>query len=250
MTTERLVSEILDIAETLLISGAEVSRVEDTVMRLGNAYGFARTEVFSITSCIILTIYTQEGECVSQSRRVRRYAIDMDRLEQANALSRMLCAETPSPDRIPALLAPLQKPARYNEAVLSAAYFVAAASFAVFFGGGVSDALAAGLTGLAIRWLLRLGDRLAMNPLIATFFCAFSGSGIIMLLTALTIGKTVDTIMMGCVMLLIPGLAFTSSLRDMISGDTVTGLMGFCDAVIKAVILAIGFNLIRLPFGV
>lgn len=42
----RRLSMIMEMGEILLISGAEVSRVEDTITRLCRAYGFARADVF------------------------------------------------------------------------------------------------------------------------------------------------------------------------------------------------------------
>ena len=36
---DQIVHELLDIGETLLTSGAEINRVEDTMTRLGQAYG-------------------------------------------------------------------------------------------------------------------------------------------------------------------------------------------------------------------
>ena len=52
---------ILDIGEALLTNGAEVMRVEDTISRLCCAYGFARTDVFTITSSIVITAVSREG---------------------------------------------------------------------------------------------------------------------------------------------------------------------------------------------
>ena len=51
---------------------------------------------------------------------------------------------------------------------------------------------------------------------------------------------TMDSIIMGNIMLLIPGLALTTSIRDVITGDTVAGLMGICDALLKAFAIAVG----------
>ena len=40
-------------------------------------------------------------------------------------------------------------------------------------------------------------------------------------------------------MLLIPGIALTTSLRDMINGDTISGLLGLSEAVLKALEMCI-----------
>ena len=57
----------MSVGEQLLISGAEVSRVEDTIRRIGLAYGAERVDVFSITSSILATLYYGTDQFVSQS---------------------------------------------------------------------------------------------------------------------------------------------------------------------------------------
>ena len=47
-----LVSRALDIGERMLLSGGEVSRVEDTISRILKSYGAQRVEVFTILSFI------------------------------------------------------------------------------------------------------------------------------------------------------------------------------------------------------
>ena len=65
-----LLSSLLDMAEAMLMVGAEVSRVEDTVTRMGFAYGARHMNVFVITSCIMITMGMPEGEDLTQTRRV------------------------------------------------------------------------------------------------------------------------------------------------------------------------------------
>ena len=59
---DQIVHELLDIGETLLTSGAEINRVEDTMTRLGRAYGAERVDIFVITSDIVLTVRFLSGE--------------------------------------------------------------------------------------------------------------------------------------------------------------------------------------------
>ena len=65
-----LLSDLLNMAEAMLVSGSEVSRVEDTVTRMGLAYGAAEIHAFVITSCIIITMVTTEGKEMTQTRRI------------------------------------------------------------------------------------------------------------------------------------------------------------------------------------
>lgn len=250
MTTAQFVSQVLDIGEMLLVSGAEVNRVEDTIRRIGRAYGYIKMDVFTITSSIVVTVRSEDGEIVTQTRRISGYRTDMERVERANALSRELCEKQPDMDAIPAMVQELKQPNRYNEVITTIAYVIAAGVFAIFFGGDLSDCITAFIPAFLMRRLMCLGDRLQLNPLINTFVCAMAGSITIVLLTRLGMGHSIDSIMIGCVMLMIPGLGLTSSLRDMITGDTMSGLLGLCEAVIKAVVLAVGFALVLIPLGV
>ena len=45
----------------------------------------------------------------------------------------------------------------------------------------------------------------------------------------------------GDIMLLIPGVAMTNATRDMLSGDTISGVMRFVESLLWAVALALGF---------
>ena len=71
----------------------------------------------------------------------------------------------------------------------------------------------------------------------------------VVLLVRLGIGNTPEKITIGNIMLLIPGIAFTTSLRDIINGDTISGLVGISEAVIKAVAIAIGFAAVLAQMG-
>ena len=82
----RRLSMIMEMGEILLISGAEVSRVEDTITRLCRAYGFARADVFTITSSIVVTASAPGGEAYTQTRRIR------ERVLSSNAKSRKSAA--------------------------------------------------------------------------------------------------------------------------------------------------------------
>ena len=91
---DQIVHELLDIGETLLTSGAEINRVEDTMTRLGQAYGAQKVDIFVITSDIVLTILFQDGVELTQTRRICRSAtVDFQKLEALNALSRSCCQE-------------------------------------------------------------------------------------------------------------------------------------------------------------
>ena len=96
-----ILHELLNLAEIMLTNGAEVSRVEETLNRMGHAYGATQMNVFAITSSIVVTMVFEEGEEYTQTRRITTpVGTDFFKLEQAHALSRRCCC---SPLSLPGL---------------------------------------------------------------------------------------------------------------------------------------------------
>lgn len=59
-----------------------------------------------------------------------------------------------------------------------------------------------------------------------------------------------DKIIIGNIMLLIPGLAFCNGLRDLIVGDTISGGLSLCNALLCALAIALGFVVIWMPMRI
>ena len=82
---------------------------------------------------------------------------------------------------------------------------------------------------------------LRLNTIIQNMFCSAVTAISVLLLVRAGIGVQPDKIMIGDIMLVIPGLQLTNSLRDMINGDMISGLLNMSEALLKAVAVAIGF---------
>ena len=96
MDYTKLLQAILDIAEEMLVCGAEVSRVEDSIERMCTAYGCTRVNAFIITSNIQVTMEDPDENIVTQIRRIVRNNVNFDKLDYLNDLSRWICREKPS----------------------------------------------------------------------------------------------------------------------------------------------------------
>ena len=156
MDYSKLLQAILDIAEEMLICGAEVERVEDSIERMCGAYG-------CITSNIQVTFEYPNGNIITQIRRIVRNDVNFDRLDYLNDLSRYICSNKP----------PLQKLMEKYEEVMNRKQLpiwvtylgavLASSGFAVFFGGNIADGFYAGALGIIITAVQRtFGDGIYM----------------------------------------------------------------------------------------
>lgn len=246
---EALLTCILDMGEMLLTSGAEVRRVEDTVNRLCKVYDFVRVDVFTITSSIVLTVRTPGGRILTQTRRILARDTDLGRVEKVNALSRKLCAQPASLAEFQREVSQIRRSGTYSIRTQRIMYIIISAAFCLFFGGNLLDALAAGISGLVLFQALQLTKPLHLNGTLQCILASFITGIAIVALYWLGLGSHPDRISMGNIMLLIPGIAFTTALRDIINGDTLAGLIGLCEAVLRALAVAIGFAALLMLTG-
>lgn len=246
--SRRITGCILDIGEQILMSGGEAGRVEDTIARMGAAYGFRKTDVFTITSSIIVTVEDSFGNYFTQTRRVRQTATDMERVRLCNELSRRIC-RSPLPEKeLRAEIEKLSEIRGYPLLMRYLGYGLIASCMAVFFGGDLMDFAAAALMGPVVLFIFEIGKKAEIQNFMVYFLDAFIVGLLIYLLLLCGIGHHYDKIAMGNIMLLISGVALTTAVRDMINGDTITGLLGLMNALLQAASIALGFVAALLVF--
>jgi len=235
---------VLDVGQAMLQYGGEISRVEDSIRRMCLAMGAERADVLTITSSIVVTIYAERFGAVTQTRRVSGQQYDLDRLERLNDLSRRVCQQHLGVEELRRGMEEIHRTPTFSFGLLLLSYAVISASFSLFFGGSWRDAVASGCIGLALKWLDRLIRRTEANDFLSALICSCLGGALAALSVRVGLGQSADMISIGNIMLLIPGIALTNSLRDMFSGNTISGLLRFSEAVIKALVIAFGFALV------
>ncbi len=239
----------LDIGERMVICGAEIWRVEDSIRRICAAGGAERVDVFSITSSIIATVWMPGEDPLTQSRRILKKTTDLHQLDMLNDLSRRVCAEKPEWDSVKAELKAIDGEKRYPLWTEYAVFALVSATFSYLFGGHWQDCAAAGVIGLALRWLDLRMQKTGLNALVGNLLCSACCGVLAIFAVRLHLALSVDKIMIGNIMPLIPGVALTNALRDLFAGDLVSGLLRLIDALLLAASIALGFALAWAALG-
>ena len=117
---------------------------------------------------------------------------------------------------------------------------LAAGAFAVFFGGTIWDGLAAAVFGLGICLLQRWLDRTELNPAAMNLLISLLVGLGVGAAAKLIPGLHMDMILIGDIMLLIPGLAMTNAIRNILLGDTISGVVRLAESLLWAMALAGG----------
>lgn len=229
-----------DVAHRLAMSGAETFRVEDSVVLIMQAYG-VEAEAFAIPNCLTVSMETPDGVPMTRMKRIGYHGNDLDCVERYSNLSRRICREKPDPKVAFQWLKEADRAKRqFSLPILLAGNFLGACGYSVFFGGSFWDSLFAGICGIAVGLVNLLMDRLKANAFFRTIIASFIMAVLAYGLSVVGVVQNADTVIIGTLMILVPGLLFTNALRDIIYGDTNSGLNRIVMVFMIAVAIALG----------
>ena len=249
MDFDRVLQGILDIGEEMVVCGAEVNRVEDSIYRMCESYGADRINVFIITSNIQVTMEAPDGRILTHIRRIVRYDANFDRLDYLNDLSRYVCANLPEPDAMRQKFDEVMNRPKQHIALKFIGAILVSGGFTVFFGGSWLDCIAASIDGVvSVLMELFLASR-EKNQIVYNFVVSVVAGITALLLVQIGLGDHSDKIMIGGIMLLIPGIAMTNAIRDMLIGDIASGLLRLVNSILVAAAIACGFAFTIIVLG-
>ncbi len=229
-----------DLGYRLAMCGAETFRVEESINLIMQTYGI-QAEAFAIPNNLTVSIETPEGKPMTRMRRIGLHGNDLDSVERYTNLSRRICTEKPDISTAAKWLKQTDVSlVHYNNFLHLSGDFMGAAGFSVFFGGNLIDAVFAGICGLVVGAVSMVMDRLKTNQFFRTIIASFLMALLAYILAACGIVNNADTVIIGTLMILVPGLLFTNAMRDIIYGDTNSGVNRIVQVFLIAVAIALG----------
>ena len=247
-TANKILCVALDVGEGMLKTGGEIHRVEDTVDRICKAYDAEHVEIFAIPTLILAAIRLKNGEYSSQMRRIDSTENDLYRLERYNSISRQICQEKPSLAEVDRMIYDAKHFRVYPKWLRALAAAFAAGAFAVFFGGDLWDGAVSAVIG-ALMFMIDLVPFHQINRLAKTVLQSFIGGFLTCLAVRIGLGHDMSAIMIGTIMVLIPGVAFGAAFRDLLCGDFLAGSLKTVQCILSALMIAAGYLIAMLLLG-
>lgn len=240
---------IMDISKLMLEAGAEIYRVEESIGYMCRGYGADDAQIYATTSNIIVTL-DMGREPQTRTCRIGRISTDINRVEQLNALSRYIFENAPDGQYINDQIELILSSKTYRNDVVILFYGVIAAVFCLFFGSrSVAEVAVSFFIGICVGALSLFLDGRISNRLFLRFTCSFCSSFLAHVFLSLSIVGRIDYIVIGNIMALIPGIGLTNSLRDLFTGDNISGILRFIEAILLALSIALGYVAASLIFG-
>lgn len=237
MTENKIISLANLTGKMLLQSGAETSRVENCIQQICRRFGLQAQCFVSIT-CIITSAKNKDGNSICSVERVTSISNNLNRIDQIHDI--LLHLDDYDEKSLEKRVFKIRNMQVHSFRSLLISYFFAAFFFSLLFKGSFRDASVSGLGGIIIFYASRFAKKLRVNPF---FFNTFGG--IFCTLFSFFWYKigllhTMSYATIGTIMLLVPGLALTNAIRDLVAGDLLSGMSRACEALLIGTALATG----------
>ncbi len=249
--------EVLDLAlmagHILLENGAEIYRVEETIDRICEYYGVNSENAFVLSNGIFLTAGNARESFFAKVQHIPVSGTHLNKVAAVNQLSREIVEGKHTIQDAYRILEEIRTMPGKKRWMQTLASGVGSAAFCIFFGGTFGDSLAAFAAGiclylyvlwLSVPHLSKIVGNIGGGALVTVVCC---------LLYLMGVGENLNFMMIGTIMPLVPGVAFTNSIRDVADGDYISGSVRMLDALLVffciAIGVGIGFSFISLVPG-
>ena len=237
--------------EIMMKNGAEIYRVEDTITRICKACGISDIEVFATPTGIFVSLDKggEEDDTQTYIKRIRGSDTDLNKISLINHFSREFTTTDLSVEEGMKILKDIDNQEPYPLPVRVLGASMISSFFCLIFGGSPVDFCVALLAGSICYLLSTLLKRYDINFFIRGFCCCAAAAFIAMTAATSIPMTSYEPIIIGSIMIFVPGVAITNSIRDFLSGDMLSGVARMTEALLTAVSLAAGAGVILKVWG-
>ena len=238
--SQKILKLAVSIVEILLKSGGEIYRVQDTVERVMEAYGLGDYHVFVVSNGIFATVHEEYQDRGSIVRYVPLGSTDLGKIQELNQLSREICAHTCTVEEAYRRLEQCKSRTGVSRWKLVLIGAMACAAFCHIYGGGWMEILVAFFLGILLELFLQITSGGKTSKFIINIIGSAMVTAVSFGLAALGLPFMQDLAVIGTIILLVPGVALTTSIRELFNGDYLSGCIHLMDALMSAVCIAVG----------
>lgn len=274
--SRRALELVTRIGEVLLKNGGEIFRVQQTMQLVAKAYGIPGFQVYVLANGLFVSMQ-EEGRTItrpvesgdaagqehlfgqehlasqahlaSQVRYVPLSSVHLGRVAAVNNLSREIVAQKYTVEEASRKIEQIDKLPFTSNAVQTLMSGLGAGAFCILFGGSMLDSAAAFLSGLVL-WIFVLfltargANKIMVNILASALVTAMG----VLFFHLFSFGDSMDMIVIGSIVPLLPGVPLTNSICDYLNGDYLSGTIRMIDAVLVACCIALGVGIVLRVF--
>lgn len=229
--------------ELLLKSGAEIYRVEETINMICKAYG-ATSNSFALPSGIFFSVTDNASETVTLILRVKKREVNFSKIAMVNDFSRKVLQNRVSLAEALQTLSKIENTKSYPFMIRLLASGIVATVFCIMFGGKLFESGVSFIAGILIFLTVKGISKISRYQFLE-YFCAGLVAGLVCLFASFIFKEVnIYSIIIGSVMMQLPGVSITNGIRDALHGDIVSSVARLLESALWVTAIGVGVALV------
>ena len=248
MDSEHLLLETCLLAGKIMMeSGSEVYRVEDTMSRIAHSHGRTDSVSYVTATGIFMSLKNSHH---TQIENVGERSNNLEKVVAVNQLSRDFATKAITLSELCASLKKVnQKVPHFPLWLQVICAGITSSTLMYIFNGTWMDFVATFLIG-CLGFILKTLAHDWLKVAFLDYFIAAFGIGFFAILAVhWNLAFSVDNIIIGSVMPLVPGVAITNSFRDILASHLISGIVRGTEAIIIAIAIGVGIATSLIALG-
>ncbi|MCI6151679.1 threonine/serine ThrE exporter family protein [Fusobacterium perfoetens] len=226
-----------DLGELLLENGSEVYRVENSISSLIKYFGFS-SQCFATLTCIIITLENSNKEIISLVRRVKKREVNLNKVYKVSTLIKNL--DKYEINTLENNLRIIKLENSYSFFINSFGNCIGASFFSILFLGDFYNFISSFFSGFLISIFLKLSNKINLGIFFTNLLGSFIVTSISYFFYHIYFISNPSITIISTLMLLVPGVSFINSMRDIFAGDLVTGVSRLMEVLMIGSSIAVG----------
>lgn len=245
INVKKVVDLALEAGRILLKNGAEIFRVDETIVRICNRFHVQYVDTFILSHAIFVSAENGMEEAYTKVKQVPLSSSHLGIVAEVNELSREIAEGLLSIEEASARLRRIDRMPDNKEYFQVFAAGVGSGSFGYLLGASALESLTAFFIGCLLYIWVLTAKKHQMSKMIVNIVGGMIITALALLACHLPIPGPVkfDGMIIGSIMPLVPGLAFVNAIRDIADSDFLSGTVRMIDALLVFVYIAVGVGI-------
>jgi uncharacterized membrane protein YjjP (DUF1212 family) len=230
--------------EIMMKNGAEIQRVEETIVRICKACRIDFVESFVTPTGIFLSLDSgsDDNDMHTFLKRIHGTGIDLKKIAEVDRFVREFTEKEMSLDEGLERLKDIAAIKRYPFVLQILAAMLVGAFLVPYYNGSVPEmAIAAIVSGIAFG-ISHAISLLEFPSFIRIFLSCFVAAVLVLLLRLVFPDGNTLAVLISSVSIFMPGVAITNAARDVLSGNYLSSVSHFLEALVLAISIAAGLG--------
>ena len=240
---ENVLDYCVDLSRRMIVSGANLERVQLAVARVCHVYHLHEVSVYLLSTFVSISARDEQGHYASRQVAIPPAGIHLERLQRLNRMSYVVCETQPRADKLQAMTETAWKVKEYPDWMVLLAQMLAMSCLCLIFGGGAAELLSVLAVTVLMHYLSLLLSHTGIDHMVSNALIMFAATALAITTRQAGLPAEMPVVIITVSMLMIPGIPLVNAVRNLLCGNEMNGILQLSKVTVETMSLGVGIYL-------